>query len=95
MGKTVSIPFREDLYSDMEADNVWALKDLVKFPSLSGKTSIRTPQHPPSFWRPRRSVSIPFREDLYSDFAKLIARLAVKAEEFPSLSGKTSIRTNA
>ena len=40
------------------------------FPSLSGKTSIRTIEG--TRWSPRKQqgVSIPFREDLYSDSAK-------------------------
>ena len=64
----VSIPFREDLYSDKDAYLIADPRQICTFPSLSGKTSIRTYIHPPgrrcSCW----IVSIPFREDLYSDF---------------------------
>ena len=114
----VSIPFREDLYSDsfeeyqakwletlsfhpfqgrplfgqakkVDAENA----ELLLFPSLSGKTSIRTHYQGPAISRARlccfhpfqgrplfglgfafpapeqkeEEVSIPFREDLYSD----------------------------
>ena len=87
----VSIPFREDLHSD-ETQEVLNLLEQKMFPSLSGKTSIRTWKgrgilatkkkrfHPfqgrPLFGRPEYkakdvlqscAVSIPFREDLYSD----------------------------
>ena len=37
------------------------------FPSLSGKTSIRTTDQPVKGKREIVKVSIPFREDLYSD----------------------------
>ena len=39
----------------------------TKFPSLSGKTSIRTDETCPLRYPPHVRVSIPFREDLYSD----------------------------
>ena len=136
----VSIPFREDLYSDQEKSPK-KRKGSQLFPSLSGKTSIRTQsaQKLPDIWLPK--VSIPFREDLYSDqmtssarkgsvrfgfhpfqgrplfgpesslqesavrlrfhpfqgrplFGQIQAALRPKGVgEFPSLSGKTSIRT--
>ena len=93
--------------------------EVIVFPSLSGKTSIRTSENSSIYAGRRRSVSIPFREDLYSDlthgpflgcgdsvrfhpfqgrplFGHLpTARsLAVGTQSFPSLSGKTSIRTH-
>ena len=63
------------------------------FPSLSGKTSIRTEGGRVLKSRAQGSVSIPFREDLYSDVRDSFLNCFVKLEQFPSLSGKTSIRT--
>ena len=63
----VSIPFREDLYSDNYITFRTILRKQEVFPSLSGKTSIRTHRIRPLGGRPPRVVSIPFREDLYSD----------------------------
>ena len=89
-----------------------------RFPSLSGKTSIRTRRRVVSDQTSSCRVSIPFREDLYSDLAGTILIDSVEFEGFhpfqgrplfgrktprqtrrmvlywfPSLSGKTSIRT--
>ena len=114
----VSIPFREDLYSD-EID--WGRGEpmiLPSFPSLSGKTFIRTRRRKRSA-KTCRKVSIPFREELHSDGGLLCFKRSglkigfhpfqgrppfgpnfAKYEAidsdgtFPSLSGKTSIRTH-
>ena len=43
-------------------------EDITGFPSLSGKTSIRTRIRQNCDQKRRQIVSIPFREDLYSDF---------------------------
>ena len=92
----VSIPFREDLYSDSNwiriSSKKWrksfhpfqgrplfgqedvdeVVKTLkIEFPSLSGKTSIRTDNWPTVFLIFPKLVSIPFREDLYSDRLKV------------------------
>ena len=95
--EVVSIPFREDLYSDSNCGSESRNQRPERFPSLSGKTSIRTRGaggcdqmtssasfHPfqgrPLFGRGLSlinfypmaiMVSIPFREDLYSDSAHL------------------------
>ena len=91
MGR-VSIPFREDLYSDVLLIDWYQsagilgfhpfqgrplfghIKELEyvilrteQFPSLSGKTSIRTSLSARMVGFTLPSVSIPFREDLYSD----------------------------
>ena len=88
----VSIPFREDLYSDFSIrislqvnssasfhpfqgrplfgrlhQVYYCAPDRVRFPSLSGKTSIRTGNRILSHRGRKLPVSIPFREDLYSD----------------------------
>ena len=140
----VSIPFREDLHSDDNVAKSQKAKKPAEFPSLSGKTSIRTetrtlrlhafeplvsipfredlhsdamnqPQkksrlrqsfHPfqgrPPFGREKStyprvtrkgSVSIPFREDLHSDSHRSKPTGTHQPSQFPSLSGKTSIRT--
>ena len=113
----VSIPFREDLYSDFL--EVFPQRGKVRdvFPSLSGKTSIRTPKKNHRNQTRRVRVSIPFREDLHSDelywitsdeetsgcfhpfqgrpsfgHREIPTALAVY-DTFPSLSGKTFIRT--
>ena len=114
----VSIPFREDLYSDVNSERAYFQDLIPRFPSLSGKTSIRTylQRWFNSVEEPK--VSIPFREDLYSDY--ITFRTILRKQEvgfhpfqgrplfglrcqgklnkgtssrFPSLSGKTSIRT--
>ena len=86
-------PFQgRPLFGQVGAKKVDQL-DRKMFPSLSGKTSIRT-NHPRNTPQTRlHGVSIPFREDLYSDvFSKFI--LGGDGDPaFPSLSGKTSIRT--
>ena len=63
------------------------------FPSLSGKTFIRTYYKRSSSKRKFSLVSIPFREDLHSDLKKLPHNLRYQNRWFPSLSGKTFIRT--
>ena len=63
-----------------------------RFPSLSGKTSIRTDQGNSYCQRGILLVSIPFREDLYSD--SQLTKQQASQLRFPSLSGKTSIRTS-
>ena len=89
------------------------------FPSLSGKTFIRTPRRHRRGCKWTKSVSIPFREDLHSDEIRFLCRelynslrfhpfqgrpsfgLLVRLRQpanivlwFPSLSGKTFIRTS-
>ena len=91
---------------------------LQEFPSLSGKTSIRTDNTAKLMLEVYHVVSIPFREDLYSDHAQSsstvlsLRKVSIPFREdlysdsgcvlildewdkarFPSLSGKTSIRT--
>ena len=63
------------------------------FPSLSGKTSIRTEIERQTKTLRIHPVSIPFREDLYSDVEFIIDPHGKTYTVFPSLSGKTSIRT--
>ena len=64
----------------------------LRFPSLSGKTFIRTNAGPARVAQGTHSVSIPFREDLHSDFV-FFAGSCTSPCKFPSLSGKTFIRT--
>ena len=64
-----------------------------EFPSLSGKSSIRTyAAYPDEYIRLAR-VSIPFREELHSDNRKKPSCSRSELWQFPSLSGKSSIRT--
>ena len=95
-----------------------AQKIVGRFPSLSGKTFIRTLRRLSSELRQISQVSIPFREDLHSDPLKFIHfhqlrmkrfhpfqgrpsfgqseafyNLCLVTHVFPSLSGKTFIRT--
>ena len=63
----VSIPFREDLYSDIHSFEPSQSDIDEGFPSLSGKTSIRTWYIGNKEKSGLDGVSIPFREDLYSD----------------------------
>ena len=88
----VSIPFREDLYSDATSRHLRTITMTHSFhpfqgrplfgrgsghrgaggrnqvfPSLSGKTSIRTRRKAQRHQNSFSHVSIPFREDLYSD----------------------------
>ena len=88
------------------------------FPSLSGKTFIRTNEVFGSQFYYRPPVSIPFREDLHSDMCRSFVRSSLsfgrfhpfqgrpsfgqaviegysprRRQQFPSLSGKTFIRT--
>ena len=65
----------------------------LRFPSLSGKTSIRTKRQFQPICINKKVVSIPFREDLYSDEIRFLCRELYNSLRFPSLSGKTSIRT--
>ena len=92
--------------------------ELRKFPSLSGKTSIRTRTTSSRYRKGCEGVSIPFREDLYSDeshqtllksvahtrfhpfqgrplfgLRQLLQEIGRAQATFPSLSGKTFIRT--
>ena len=64
-----------------------------KFPSLSGKTFIRTQNGRNVFKIVFYRVSIPFREDLHSDMNHGLMLNCVACVMFPSLSGKTFIRT--
>ena len=114
----VSIPFREDLYSDEVLFYRGGQEAIFQFPSLSGKTSIRTTSGFTADQAMDAVVSIPFREELHSDFKDFISILKtaqnvsipfreelhsdVNCErayfldlvpKFPSLSGKSSIRT--
>ena len=91
--REVSIPFREDLYSD----NEYLIPDPRQI-----TTSFHPFQGRPLFGhRGKRSneggdtvpVSIPFREDLYSDTPCKKGTGVSLGPVFPSLSGKTSIRT--
>ena len=66
----------------------------IQFPSLSGKTFIRTDIRLSVRNIGRITVSIPFREDLHSDrwkYSKVAQKIL--SFRFPSLSGKTFIRT--
>ena len=72
--ESVSIPFREDLYSDRSEGSHKTTQFSDLFPSLSGKTSIRTKLECPVSVIRRCIVSIPFREDLYSDIVVLRVR---------------------
>ena len=72
----------------------WAfVKDQRVFPSLSGKTFIRTWIFLDEVRVIPESVSIPFREDLHSDFLVRAGEEITIITAFPSLSGKTFIRT--
>ena len=64
-----------------------------QFPSLSGKTFIRTRGEPGRPHRFLSEVSIPFREDLHSDKLEPKKLISSTGRWFPSLSGKTFIRT--
>ena len=74
-------------------DSVPLDPEAKKFPSLSGKTSIRTETCVLCHLFPFNLVSIPFREDLHSDAKANNLRPQLGTLKFPSLSGKTSIRT--
>ena len=63
------------------------------FPSLSGKTFIRTLKERKRSIKNKDLVSIPFREDLHSDPHPMPVEENSPARKFPSLSGKTFIRT--
>ena len=65
---TVSIPFREDLHSDVGNNRGRGRNDPCLFPSFSGKTFIRTALMQPVRALTTEEVSIPFREDLHSDY---------------------------
>ena len=67
----------------------------IRFPSLSGKSSIRTNSRKRLQNQRCSQVSIPFREELHSDKPLLKGIAVVSNREFPSLSGKSSIRTNS
>ena len=88
----VSIPFREDLHSDAADGSKLRPIYVRRFPSLSGKTFIRTIKQ------------LPYRFILARVFPSLSGKTSIrtKVEQgalmevpvwFPSLSGKTSIRT--
>ena len=70
----VSIPFREDLHSDVRDPAFISLAGLAVFPSLSGKTFIRTERNDPRDVFAGLLVSIPFREELYSG-KKLVEKI--------------------
>ena len=93
--KAVSIPFREELHSDQIIQEVLNLLERVMFPSLSGKSSIRT--------LPGRPLS---RSGILQRFHPFQGRapfgqrnkkpaLTAGKKKFPSLSGKSSIRTRS
>ena len=63
----VSIPFREDLHSDQFDYVIKILTAEKGFPSLSGKTFIRTLSVIRLLMTATIGVSIPFRENLHSD----------------------------
>ena len=63
----VSIPFRDDLHSDMLSISLQTRVWFFTFPSLSGKSSIRTSRKKHCGRDEKAKVSIPFREDLHSD----------------------------
>ena len=63
----VSIPFREELHSDLTVEKSQRSGSTRTFPSLSGKSSIRTKTGRPGCHFPVADVSIPFREELHSD----------------------------
>ena len=87
----VSIPFREDLHSD--ANTVRALiANGASFHPFQGRPPFGQQTRLRQKSVSRQQVSIPFREDLHSD--KDFRKILEKAKSmFPSLSGKTSIRT--
>ena len=66
----------------------------TSFPSLSGKTFIRTYYKRSSSKRKFSLISIPFREDLHSDLNIPPPVGINRSRGFPSLSGKTFIRTS-
>ena len=66
----------------------------VEFPSLSGKSSIRTVTDQKFLLEVYYIVSIPFREELHSDVYGVAYKVKDVLASFPSLSGKSSIRTN-
>ena len=115
----VSIPFREDLYSDVTTSIHLCIKLNTCFHPFQGRP-LFGPQSTRADFRVRiLRVSIPFREDLYSDqglrglrrlhekngfhpfqgrplFGLEVYKIRVHIFRltFPSLSGKTSIRTS-
>ena len=88
----VSIPFREDLYSDKQSTEKQNAGKQNQFPSLSGKTSIRTCQN----WQARETstsaVSIPFREDLHSDYETF--RRILKPEDLVSIPFREDLHSD-
>ena len=120
-GPKVSIPFREDLYSDMFGLD-WIMKwRLSRFHPFQGRPLFGQLSKTEAVVAYPVRVSIPFREDLYSDGTRGLNRLSFFSRGFhpfqgrplfgrrlyliqnpqkasfwfPSLSGKTSIRTSA
>ena len=76
-----------------ESGSIVRPQNVRGFPSLSGKTSIRTERFVHQEICFGKKVSIPFREDLHSDIVDKGVKTVKETEGFPSLSGKTSIRT--
>ena len=64
--------------------------DDLTFPSLSGKTFIRTELSSTREWLTRTAVSIPFRENLHSDALKDFIEILRKARSFHPFQGKPS-----
>ena len=113
----VSIPFREDLHSDMVETVTEYSGPFTSFHPFQGRPSFGL-RYEMQYLPANIEVSIPFREDLHSDYASQIQmergytrsfhpfqgrpsfgqilKAAKKINEetkFPSLSGKTFIRT--
>ena len=91
--EVVSIPFREDLHSDLRLRDRQKPLRSIRFPSLSGKSSIRTKRKPSQSTTLNRKSFHPFQgRPLFGHFFDMDPRRG-NLKEFPSLSGKTSIRT--
>ena len=90
----VSIPFREDLYSDARLFIASSLQESAGFHPFQGRPLFGHKCASLFFGLSMWVVSIPFREDLYSDppYSGCKSRV-IGWRSFPSLSGKTSIRT--
>ena len=63
----VSIPFREDLYSDLRLEQSYVQNKLTSFHPFQGRPLFGHKRFFGGDVNPAVQVSIPFREDLYSD----------------------------
>ena len=94
ISQIVSIPFREDLHSDVEFVIDPHGKTYPVFPSLSGKTFIRTNIACSVGDRKANESFHPFQGRPSFGLSSKKADFRIRVLRFPSLSGKTFIRTS-